>query len=536
MTHENSDRPFGSSHQWPGAGNENVDNENVLDNESLALSTKCANLTSRASSKSCKDQTIQLQGSKSTTVRSLPPLVSSSPLPWAWPCRTSPGRMAGAGARFARPRRVSSSWLSLCRLMVPAREWQKKLSVGFYDSLQLLEQPPQSSSTWRRWQNGTGKCGTGIGRRLKPKIVSGRLSGAATCQIFGANSATHFFVLWSPKKLHWVTWLLMGRGFCFCGRRSTQSFRKGCGTPGRRWAVASCGKRNTQSFRKGCGTPARRCAAASVCVAGAVPRALERVAERLVAAGPRLLCLRGTCSTQSFRKGCGTPGRRWAAVSVCVAGAVLRASERVAERLVAAGPRILFRASERFAERLVVAGPRLLSAWQAQYSELQKGLRNAWSFLFAWQAQYSKLQKGLRNAWSPLGRGFCLRGRRNNQSFRRGCGTPGRRWAAASVCVAGAILRAWERVAESLSVWQAQYSELQKGLRNAWSPLGRGFRLRGTRSTQSLRKGCGTPRRRWAAAPVCVAGWLSSQNFQKGLRNASSPLGRGSCLRGRLAQ
>ena len=46
-----NDRPFGSSRQWPGAGNENVDNV-FWTTQSLALSTKCANFMSKVCSKS----------------------------------------------------------------------------------------------------------------------------------------------------------------------------------------------------------------------------------------------------------------------------------------------------------------------------------------------------------------------------------------------------------------------------------------------------------------------------------------------------
>ena len=57
---------------------------------------------------------------------------------------------------------------------------------------------------------------------------------------------------------------------------------------------------------------------------------------------------------------------------------------------------------------------------------------------------------------------------------------PGRRWSAAPVCVAGAVL-----------VRQAQYSESLERVAGAVLRLSR--------------KGCGAHGRRWSAAPVCVA-------------------------------
>ena len=91
--------------------------------------------------------------------------------------------------------------------------------------------------------------------------------------------------------------------------------------------------------------------------------------------------------------------------------------ERVAARLVAAGPRLLSvwqtqysEPLERVAARLVAAGPRLLSVWQAQYSEpLERvGARLVAAGLLA--GAVLRGQKGLRRAWSPLVRGSCLCG------------------------------------------------------------------------------------------------------------------------------
>ena len=114
------------------------------------------------------------------------------------------------------------------------------------------------------------------------------------------------------------------------------------------------------------------------------------------------------------RRGCGAPGRRWAAPPVC------EPPEGVAARLVAAGPRLLsawqaqyLEPPEEVAARLVGGGPRLLSAWQAQYLEPPEG--------------------GLRRAWSPLG-GGCMAGVVLGASW-----SP---LAAGPLCVAGAVFGA----------------------------------------------------------------------------------------------
>ena len=138
--------------------------------------------------------------------------------------------------------------------------------------------------------------------------------------------------------------------------------------------------------------------------------------------------------------------------------------------------------SEGGAARVVAAGPRLLSVWQAQYSEPSEGVAARVvaagpRLLSVWQAQRSE---GLRRALSPLGRGFCLCGRRSIQSLQKG-------------------------LRRALSpVWQAQYSEPSEGLRRALSPLGRGFCLCGRRRYSEPSEGVAA--RVVAAGSVCVAG------------------------------
>ena len=117
---------------------------------------------------------------------------------------------------------------------------------------------------------------------------------------------------------------------------------------------------------------------------------------------------------------------------------------------------------------MIAAGPRLLSAWQAQYLEPPERVA---ARLVA------------------VGRGFCLRGRRSTWSFQKGLRRAWSPWAAASVCVAGAVL-----------------GVSRKGCGAPDPAVGRGSCLRGRRSTWSLQKGLRRAWSPWAAAPFCVAG------------------------------
>ena len=163
---------------------------------------------------------------------------------------------------------------------------------------------------------------------------------------------------------------------------------------------------------------------------------------------------------RASRKGCGAPGRRWPAAPICVAGAVLRAS-----RKGCGAPGRRSEPLERVAARLVAAGPRLLSAWQAQYLDLQNGLRRAWSPL-AWQAQYLGPPEGVAAR-------LVAAGSRLVSAWQAQYLEPPQR-------VAARLVAAGPRF---LSAWQAQYLEPPEGVASS-----------------------GAPGRRRAAAPVCVAG------------------------------
>ena len=128
---------------------------------------------------------------------------------------------------------------------------------------------------------------------------------------------------------------------------------------------------------------------------------------------------------------------------------------------------------ERVAVRIVAAGPRLLSVWLRRglsplargfclygtrcIQSLQKGLRRGLSPLahgscLCARRKTQSLQKGLRRGSSPLARASCIFGRRNTQSLAANLAAPD-----APRCVAGAVLKASRKgcVAPVLSVWPA---------------------------------------------------------------------------------
>ena len=180
----------------------------------------------------------------------------------------------------------------------------------------------------------------------------------------------------------------VGRGCCLCGRRSTWSLQSGA--PGRRG-------RSTWSSRKGCGAPGRRGPRLRLCGR----RSTWNLPARLVAAG-RGSCLCGRRSTWSLQKGLRRAWSPWAAAPVRVAGAIFGASRKGCG---APGRR----------------GPRLLSVRRAQYSEPPE-----------------KVAARL----VAVGRGCCLCGRRNTWSLQKGLRRACSPWAAAPVCVAGAVFGA----------------------------------------------------------------------------------------------
>ena len=131
-------------------------------------------------------------------------------------------------------------------------------------------------------------------------------------------------------------------------------------------------------------------------------------------------------------------------------------------RVGAAGPRLPFvwqaqyEPPGRAAARVAAAGPRLPFVWQAQYTEpswTSRGARGrrwaaAAGCLSCGRRSTQSLQEELGRAWPPLGSGCLLCGRRTTQSLQEelaswtSCGARGRRWAAATFRVAGAVRRA----------------------------------------------------------------------------------------------
>ena len=375
---------------------------------------------------------------------------------------------------------------------------------------------------------------------------------------------------WEPLERVAARLVAVGRGSFLRGRRLQKGLRRAWSP----WAAAPVRVAGAvlRTSRKGCGAPSRRgprllsvwqaqylepservaarlvaVAAAPVCVAGAVlgasrkgcgapcrrgPRLLtwslqkkvgrrsscasERVAARLVAVG-RGSSLCGRRNTWSLQKGWRVAWSPWAAAPVRVAGAVLGASRK---------------GCGAFGRR----GPRLLSVWQAQYSEpLEKGCgapgRRGPRLLSVCQAQY--LESPDRVA-ARLGRGCCLCGRRSTWSLQKGLRRAWSPWAAAPVCVAGAILGGSRkgcgapsrRGPRLLSVWQAQYLEPREkvsapGRRAAALVCVAGAVL------EASRKHCGAPGRRGPRVP-CV--W-QAQYLEPPERVVA--VGCGCCLYGR---
>ena len=173
------------------------------------------------------------------------------------------------------------------------------------------------------------------------------------------------------------------------------------------------------------------------------------------------------------------------------------------------------------------AGPRLLFAWQAQYTEAPE--RGGARIVAGWAAASLCVARSCGADCRRLGRGSPLRGRRSTQSLLkelgRGLSPAGPRllsawqaqytapsegaaarivagWAAALLCVAGAVHRA-SRSGFSpagprlLSAWQAQYTEeLRRGL----SPA--------THAPEGVAG--------WAVASLCAAGAVAAARIVAG--------------------
>ena len=255
---------------------------------------------------------------------------------------------------------------------------------------------------------------------------------------FSSHISTHNFI-YSPFLSH-LTSAVAGAVSRDC--------RRGCGARCRRWCrwLPSAWQAqypewpallSSQSFQKGL----RRALSplAAFCVAGAVSRASRRLAARVVAAG----CPRGRRSSQSLQKGLRralSPLVPLAAFRV--AGAVARASRR------ACGARC-----RRWCRWLPARGRRSIQS----------------------------LQKGLRRALSPL---VPLAVRvAVARASRRACGARCRRWCR------------WVP-----SAWQAQYPEPPEGPAARVVAAGAAGWPRGRRSSQSLQKGL-----RRALSPLATA-------------------------------
>ena len=337
----------------------------------------------------------------------------------------------------------------------------------------------------------------------------------AAARIVAGWAAALLCVAGAVHRGSWRSWSAdcrrLGRGFSLRGRRSTQSLlkelRRGLSPAGPRLLSA----RQAQYTAPSEGAAARIVAgwaAALLCVAGAVHRASRRRCGADCRRLGRGFSLPGRHSTQS--RSCGADCRRLGR------GFSLR-GRRSTQRLL-----------KELGRGLSPAGPRLLSAWQAQYTEPSEGA--AARIVAGWAAAL-----------------LCVAGAVHRASWRSwgaDCRRLGRvaGWAAPSLCVAGAVHRAF---------WRSCGADCRR--------LGRGPPLRGRRSTQSLpkelRRGLSPagprlsfawqaqytePPQRfvarivagWAAALCCAAGAVHRASFRSWVADCRR-LGRGFSLRGR---
>ena len=266
-------------------------------------------------------------------------------------------------------------------------------------------------------------------------------------------------------------------------------------------------------------------AAARCCVAGAVHRAFCRSWGADCRRLGRAFSVRGRRNTQSLlkelRRGLSPAGPRrsfawqaqyteppegaaarivagWAAASLCLAGTVHRAfwrscgadCRRLGRGFSLRGRRSTQRLLKEVGRGLSPAGPRLLSAWQAQYTEPSEGAaaRTVAGWAAALLCVAGAVHRASWRSWGAdcrrLGRAFSLRGRRSTQSLlkelRRGLSPAGPRPSFA---------------------WQAQYTEPPEGV--------------------AARIVAG-----WAAALCCVAGAVHRASFRSWVADCRR-LGRG---------
>ena len=296
----------------------------------------------------------------------------------------------------------------------------------------------------------------------------------------------------------------VGRGSYLCGRRGIWSFQKGCSAPSRR------GPRLLSVWQNASGRRGPRLLSVWQAQYLELP---EKVAARLVAVG-RGSCLCGRTRLVAVGRGSCLCGRR----------STWRFQKKIAVRLVAVGRgsclcgrRSTWSLQKGFSARLVAVGRGCcLRGWRSTRS-LQIGLRRAWSpwaaglvcvagavlggsrkgcgapgrrgprFLSMWQAQYSEPREMVAARLVAVGRGCCLCGRHSTSSLQKGLRRAWSPWAAAPVCMAGAVLGAFRkgcgapgrRGPRLLSLWQAQYLEPPERVAARLVAVGRGSCLCG---------------------------------------------------------
>ena len=319
-------------------------------------------------------------------------------------------------------------------------------------------------------------------------------------------------------------------------------------------------------------------AAALLCVAGAVHRGFWRSWGADCRRLGRGFSLREAQYTEPPEGAGARIVAGWAAPSLCVAGAVHRAFWRSCgadcRRLGRGSPLRGRSLLKELGRGLSPAGPRLLSAWQAQYSEPPEGA--APRIVAGWAAALlcvaGAVHRGFWRSWGAdcrrLGRGFSLREAQYTEPPEGAGARIVAGWAAPSLCVAGAVHRAFEGAAARIVAgWAAALlcvaGAVHRASWRSWDAdcrrLGRAFSLRGRRSTQrllkELRRGLSPAGPRlsfarqaqyteppegaaarivagWAAASLCLAGAVH-RAFWRSCGADCRRLGRGSPLRGR---
>ena len=369
------------------------------------------------------------------------------------PGRRGPGLLSVWQAQYSEPlQRVAAHLVAvgrgscLCGLRRAWSPWAAALVCAAGALLMSLQKGLRRA--WSRWA-------------AAPVCVAGAVFRASRkgCGAPGHRGPRLLFVrqaqyLEPPERVA-ARLVAVGRGSCLCGMRNTWSLQKGLRAVGR--GSCLCGRSTTQSLQKGL-----RRAWSPSCLCGR--RSTWSLQKRLVAVG-RGSCLCGRRSTWSLQKGlrrawspcrgsclCGRRStwspykglRRawspWAVAAVCVAGAVLGASRKGCGAPGRRGPRLL---SVWQAQHLEVPERRLLSVWQAQYL---KGCgapgRRGPRVLSAWQARYLEPPERVAARLVAVGRGSCLCGRRSTWNLQKGLRRAWSPWAAAAVCVAGAVFGA----------------------------------------------------------------------------------------------